>query len=142
MGLDAVVYKNRAKLPLDPEQAGLRLDEKTGEWYSTNDELPDEIKAEGLEALHKHLGNVSQVAALAAEAGRFISPNSVLLCDVLYSGSHSGDVVPADKIDALEHEVATLREASTLSPELTILLDDLGELIKVAKENYNPVAFV
>lgn len=142
MGLDAVVYKNRAKLPLDPEQAGLKLDESTGEWYSTTDELPDAIKAEGLEAIHKHLGNVSQVAALAAEVGRFISPKSVLLGNILYSGSHAGDVVPPDKIDALKHEIAMLREASTLSPELTIFLNDLDELIRVAKENYNPVAFV
>jgi hypothetical protein len=36
MGLDAVVYKHRSKLPLDPERAGLRMEESAREWYCEN----------------------------------------------------------------------------------------------------------
>ena len=64
MGLDAVVYKHRSKLPQDPEQAGLRMDQGNGEWYSDWDPLPEPIKSVGVQALHQRLGNVLSISAL------------------------------------------------------------------------------
>ena len=143
MGLDAVVYKHRSKLPLDPERAGLRMEESTGEWYCETYDVPEPIRAAGVEALHKRLGNVSLIAALGREVGALLTVNSVLLSNVLYEGGHAGDVVAADKIGVLKQEIALLRKrASTVSPELALLLNDLEELAAAAEENHNPIAFV
>jgi hypothetical protein len=64
MGLDAAVYRHRSKPPLDPERAGLRREESTGEWYCETGNVPEPIRAVGVEAMHKRLGNVSLIGAL------------------------------------------------------------------------------
>jgi hypothetical protein len=143
MGLDAVVYKHRSKLPVDPERAGLRMEESTGEWYCETGNVPEPIRAAGVEALHKRLGNVGLIAALGREVGEVLPGNSVLLSNVLYEGGHAGDVVAPDKVGVLKQEIAQVRErASTVSPELRILLNELDELVASAEENHNPIAFV
>jgi hypothetical protein len=143
MGLDAVVYKHRSKLPLDPERAGLRMEESTGEWYCEAGNVPEPIRAAGVEALHKRLGNVSLIGALGREAGALLPGNSVLISNVLYEGGHAGDVIDPDKVGLLKQEIARLRErAPKVSPELTLLLNDLEELAAAAEENHNPIAFV
>ena len=141
MGLDAVVYKNRTKLPLDPERAGLRLDESTGEWYSETDELPDPIRLEGVKALHKRLGNASLIAAIAAEARSLMPMDSTVLSRILLSGTQAGEAIPPETVESLKQEVTVLRNSSP-SPELARFLNDLDELIASAQDNHNPIAFV
>lgn len=85
MGLDAVVYKHRSKLPVDPEHVGLRIEETTGEWYSETGNVPESIRAAGVEALHKRLGNVSLIAALGREVQLLLPGTSVLLSKVARS---------------------------------------------------------
>ena len=143
MGLDAVVYKHRSKLPVDPEHAGLLMEESTGEWYGETGNVPEPIRAAGVEALHKRLGNVSLITTLGREVGALLPGSSVLLSNVLYEGGHAGDVVAPDKVGLLKQEIALLRErASAVSPELALLLSDLEELAAAAEENHNPIAFV
>lgn len=144
MGLDAIVYKNRRKLPLDPEAVGLQLDKTTGEWYSSTGSLPDSIRIAGLTALHKRLGNADLIATLSSEASRALVPaNSVLLSSVLHSGSHSGDVVAGEDVTTLGQEISIVRNRShSLSPDLARLLDELDELIAAANDNQNPIVFV
>jgi len=143
MGLDAVVFKHRSKLPVDPEQVGLRMEESTGEWYSETGNVPEPIRAAGVEALHKRLGNVSMIAALGREVGLLLPGSSVLLSKVLYEGGHAGDVISTDQIAALRQEIARLREqAPTPSLELATLLNELEALASAAEENHNPIAFV
>ena len=143
MGLDAVVYKHRSKFPLDPERAGLRIEECTGEWYCETGNVPEPIRAAGVEALHKRLGNVSLIAALGREVGVLLPGNSVLLNSVLYEGGHAGDVIASEKVGVLKQEIALLKErSSAVSPELALLLNDLEELVASAEENHNPIAFV
>lgn len=143
MGLDAVVYKHRSKLLSDPERAGLRMEERTGEWYSETGNIPEPIKSAGLEALHKRLGNVSLIAALAGEVRALLPDDSVLLSNVLYEGGHAGDVVPPEKLGVLKQEITMLKgRAPRLSPELALFLNDLEDLATAAEENHNPIAFV
>lgn len=143
MGLDAVVYKHRTKLPLDPESAGLRIEDRTGEWYSETNDVPGLIKAVGLEALHKRLGNVSLIGALSAEVAAFLPARSLLLSNILYEGGHAGDIIPREKTATLRAELALLRSHdSELSLELRLLLQDLEELSMAAEENRNPIVFV
>jgi hypothetical protein len=141
MGLDAVVYKNRTKLPLDPERAGLRLDQSTGEWHSETDELPDAIRVAGIEAIHKRLGNASLIAAIAAETRSHMPTDSMLVSRILFSGSHAGDAILPETVESLKQEVLVLKNSSP-SPELTRFLNDLDELIAAAQDNNNPIVFV
>jgi hypothetical protein len=142
MGLDAVVYKHRSKLPLNPERAGLQVEQNTGEWYSHNDQLPEVIKSAGVRALHRRLGNVSLIASLHAQIGSHLPADSVLLASVLYDGAHAGDVISLDRVGILKQEISILRnKQSPLSPELTMLLNSLDALIDAA-EDHNPIVFV
>src|SRR5207249_173316 len=134
MGTDAVVYKHRSKLPLDPERAGLQCEPNTGEWYSQNDHLPEPIKSAGVEALHRRLGNVSSIAALYTQVASLVHSDSVLLVSVLYDGGHAGDVISIDRVGVLKREISTLRNnSSSLSAELVTLLNDLDDLITAAE---------
>jgi len=143
MGLDAVVYKNRTKLALDPERAGLQLDKRTGEWYSEIDEIPEAIREVGIEALHKRLGNATLVATLANETKSYMPMDSVLLSRILFSGSQAGYAIPTEEVDSLKQEVIVLRNnSSQVSSELARFLNDLDELIAAAQENDNPIVFV
>lgn len=142
MGLDAVVYKHRSKLPVDPERAGLRLEEPTGEWYSETGTLPEPIRGVGVEALHKRLGNATLIAMLNREVGKLLPVESILISAVLYESGHAGDVLALDKVGVLKQEITLIRECdSTVSPELTRFLNDLEELAVAAEENRNPIAF-
>jgi hypothetical protein len=89
MGLDAVVYKHRSKLLLNPERAGLRMEPTTGEWYSEWDQLPETIKSAGVEALHRRLGNVSLISSLHTELAALLPAGSVLLSSILYDRTGS-----------------------------------------------------
>jgi len=143
MGLDAFVYKHRSKLPLDPERAGLRIEQNTGEWYSQNDQLPQAIKSAGVRALQRRLGNVSLIASLNNQVASLLPADSVLLAGVLYDGTHGGDVISLDRVDILKQEISILRNNdSALSPELAMLLDSLDALIEAAEDNHNPIVFV
>ena len=105
--------------------------------------MPEPIRAAGVEALYKRLGNVSLIAAFGREVGVLLPGNSILLSKVLYEGGHAGDVVALDKIGVLKQEIALLRQrASTVTPEFALLLNDLEELADAAEENHNPIAFV
>jgi len=143
MGLDAVVYKHRSKLPLDPERAGLQIEPNTQEWYSPGGRLPEAIRSAGVEALHHWLGNASSVGLLYAQVALILPPDSVLLRSVLYDGAHAGDVISVERVRSLKREISTLRNSrSVLSPELDLLLNRLDELIRAAEDNHNPIVFV
>jgi hypothetical protein len=143
MGLDAIVYKHRSKLPLDPERAGLRMEPPTGEWYSERDQLPEPIKSTGVEALHRRLGNVSLISSLHTELAGLLRADSVLLGSILYDGTHGGDILSFDRIGILKNEISTLRNnGSSLSREVSVFLDSLDALIEAAEDNHNPITFV
>jgi hypothetical protein len=143
MGLDAVVYKNRSKFPLDPERAGLEIEQKTGEWYSQDGQLPPGVAAAGVETLHQRLGNVALIAWLREQVARLLPADSVLLGLILRDGAHSGDVILPDRAAVLRREISMLRSCgSPLSPELTVFLYSLEALVEAAKHNRNPIVFV
>jgi hypothetical protein len=143
MGLDAVVYKHRSKLPLDPERAGLRIEPNTREWYTESGDLPEAIKLAGVEALHRRLGNVSSIASLYAHVALLLPADSVLLSKVLCDGAHAGDLLSLERVGALKREISNLRNGhSPLSPEVASLLNSLDALVEAAEANHNPIVFV
>jgi len=114
MGLDAVVYKKAS---------------------------PD---AESLPAIVKRLGNASMIAWLANEILSFNPKGSILIENVLYSGSHSGDAISLELLDTLQDEVdrISLEADKRKIEELRTFLQDMTELIQAAKEQQTPIIFV
>jgi hypothetical protein len=68
MGLDAVVYRNKANLPFDADIVGAVVDETTGEYYFPDQNLEPalerEFPRETRIAVQKRIGNIALVAAL------------------------------------------------------------------------------
>jgi hypothetical protein len=142
MGLDAVVYKHRSKLPADAEVAGLLFDEPTGEWYSPTGRLPEPFRRAGVRAVHKRLGNIALIALLRHEARSLLPNESIIVSKILYGGTHSGDCIALVKTPSLKREIVVLtKRDSDLSPDLRQLRNDLEELVAAAEENRNPIVF-
>jgi hypothetical protein len=141
MGLDAVVYRARGSFLVDPESLGLRKEPTTGEWYSDG-KLPSLIEKAGTEAFRLRLGNISSIAWLHDEAARLMTPDSLILSQVLYNGYHAGDVIEVERIQELEEELTALKCDLPLSPQFASFLDDLGKLAAAAVEQQNPIVFV
>jgi hypothetical protein len=108
MGLNAMVYRNRAHLRFDPEKLGFAFDVRTGEYY------PQKIKPEDpgedtVVALSRRLGNVNTIGVLADAIRRSLGPDSILQSTVLYSGTHAGDIIGLDSLSRLSGELEELR---------------------------------
>lgn len=99
---------------------------------------------EYLPAIEKRLGNASMVAWIANEV-LSLSPNGSILIDkVLYNGSHSGDEIGLEHLDALQAEVdrISLLADERKNEDLKVFLRDMMELIHGAKEQQTPIVFV
>lgn len=142
MGLDAVVYANKTNLPIDQSGDYFLVDEQTGEVY------PDPrggvaYSQQAFTAIHRRLGNASLIATLANEISAVISPESILLKGILYSASHSGDLIRVENLGQLKAEIDSVRQRThgTGSRELDDFLMALNELIEVANRESNPIVF-
>jgi hypothetical protein len=139
MGLNAVVYKNIKNLKLGLDEERVRLVPETGELYFESEQLSRKYQ---LEATEHRLGNTAEISALREEAVRLIGPESVVVKRVLYSGTHSGDAIPVESVSSLAAEVSSIHNASQLSVEFRRFIDAMKELVRVAKEEGNPIVFV
>jgi hypothetical protein len=141
MGLDAVVYRNRAQLKLGSDEEFVRFVPETGEIYFESEKLSRKYYSQ-LRAEEQRLGNIAEIAALREEAGQIIGPNIVMIQTVLRSGTHSGDRISADSILSLAAEVNLIHEGSQRSSELQRLIISLEKLIQAARNEGNPIVFV
>jgi hypothetical protein len=142
MGLDAVVYRNKRNLRLEPDdEAAARLVPETGEVYFENDEISTKYLERRHAAEHR-LGNISAIAELCDEVMRLIEPESFVGRKIVYSGTYSGDTIPLESLPSLSVELNLINNASQPSPELHHLVRSLEELIRAAKEEGNPIVFV
>lgn len=123
---------------MDPERAGLQIDQDTREWYSPDGELPEVMKSIGVEALHRRLGNVGLIASLYSQVALLLPADSVLLGSVLCDGSHAGDLISTERVGYLKQEISMLKNnCSPRSQEFMLLLSSLDAL-----GNRNPIVFV
>jgi len=144
MGLDAVVYKSKAHLPSDPRVQDAPADPDTGQLHCS-DEVERMYPVGFFEANSKRLGNVANVSDLRDEIEHSAGTiPSVLASRVLYSATHSGDVINVSDLDQLEAEVQIVRlKAGTgSSPFLRCFLENLTDLISTARREHNPIVFV
>lgn len=147
MGLDAVVYRNKANLPFDADAVGAVVDESTGEYYLSDPNLEPaferEFPRETRIAVQKRIGNIALVAALREDAKQVLEDHSIILSKVLYSGTHSGDSIPFNLTSALEAELFRLRRYAEQNhvDHLKQFVTDMQDLVGGAKREGNPIVF-
>jgi hypothetical protein len=112
-------------------------------WVMGLDAIVYHLDSDETPAVHKRLGNVGTISALAAEVLPVVGTDSVLIKRVFYSGSHSGDRVPLEELNRLEAEINVLRKNL---PERSVFLErflnDVSHLINKAREEGMPIEFV
>ncbi len=141
MGLNAVVYRNKKHLKLgDDENAG-RVIPATGEVYFENDEVSRKYRNQ-IHAAEYRIGKIAEISALREEVAQFITPESVTLRKILFSGAHSGDAILLDSMPTLSAEIGSLGSAVEQSAELRQFVDSLKELIRTAENEGNPIVFI
>ena len=68
MGLDALVYRNKANLPFDADAVGAEFNSITGEYYFADDAVEQRYPYETRVAISKSIGNITLVGRLREEA--------------------------------------------------------------------------
>jgi hypothetical protein len=142
MGLDAVVYRNVANINLGEDRRSANVDPETGEVYFEEQETARKHQGKLLPAAESRLGNVAEISALSDEITRLLGPHSSVCDQVLYSGSHSGDMIPTSGLPALAAEIERLRRLGSASQALLLFLKKLETLIGAALTERNPIVFV
>jgi len=147
MGVDATVYRRLDELPFTKEDLQfVSVDPRTGQLDFDNADLfrtwGDKVKV-----VQKRIGNIALVNLLKAELQRILgdSNSRTLLIDkVLYSGTHSGDIISKADLASLKQEVAKIRESKghPISKELDRFLSDMEELVVASEQHDNPIVFV
>lgn len=68
----------------------------------------------------------------------------LLIAKVLYSGTHSGDIISKDALGPLKQEIALVRGIAGCqsSPELRGFLADMEELVAASERHGNPIVFI
>ncbi len=142
MGLDAVVYRNKANIELGEKLDKAKIDERTGEIYFENEIDDRETPRDLIEAAEYRIGNIAEVDSLRDEIATLLGPGNQIGDKVLYSGSHSGDVIPVDQLPRLAGEIESIQKMNRSSKELSRFLENLKALINAAINENNPIVFV
>jgi hypothetical protein len=138
MGLDARVYTNARRLLSAVDLAQTTIGSYTGEATPDSDGR--------FIAIEKRLGNASMIVWLSEQVASALTniPASVILTKVLYSATHSGDVIGAPDLPQLQREIEMVRKEYKGRPAVAIqrFLNDFEELIAAPREQGNPIVFV
>lgn len=137
MGLNAVVFKNIRQFSPPVESGGFSTDPETGEVQPPP--CHPEIPWSELVAVEVRIGNVAEIDCIRKIVNDEIG-ESLLLKGILYSGTHSGDVIPTGEVNQLRTELNLLK--SKRRPELENLIADLESLVDHAERESNPIVFV
>jgi hypothetical protein len=147
MGLNATVYNRVDELPFTKEQLrSIEVDPRTGQVDFGDAELYREW-SDKVKVVEKRIGNIALVELLRAEVERITgdaSSQTLLIKKVLYSGTHSGDIISGNELTVLRQEISLLRAivGNKQSHELKRFLTDMEELICASERHRNPIVFV
>jgi hypothetical protein len=141
MGLDAVVYRNRAHIELGSDASCAKIDQQTGEVYFEDDRLARKFDHKR-EAASFRLGNIAAIAEIDVEAGRLLGADSTICQKITYSGTHCGDRISPQDFAKLFDELGTIRRSGSGSPLLLEFVGAMEELVRAANEEKNPIVFV
>ena len=142
MGLNAVVYRNVRSLHLGCDRDRTRIEPVTGEVLFDDENLTRKYSSHDLAAVSVRFGNLSEIAALREEITGILDTGSLMVQRVVYSGTHSGDVVPFELIPRLSAEVETIAKSPQQSVELRAFVRNIETLVGVALREGNPIVFV
>lgn len=159
MGVDAFVYCNcfrAGKLrELPPESWEVYLEEN-GSVCCNTQILKEQIAFDEWLALracehqdgvlkHHRFGNIALIALLRSELNLFPNDFPILLNQVLYDGTHSGDYLCQEDINRLQLELDRLKSFKCTDSELQAFVDNfrlkMEQLVNCAKIVNNPIAF-
>jgi hypothetical protein len=147
MGLNAAVYRRLEGLPLAKEDLRfVAVDPRTGQ-LDFEDAALFRTWGDRAKAVEKRIGNIALVNLLKAEIETKLGPSgpeSFLVRKVLYSGTHSGDIVSKDELSSVTREIALIRglAGQQVSPELATFLADMEELVAASEMHRNPIVFI
>ncbi len=147
MGLDATVYRRLEELPFTKEDLRfIAVDPRTGQ-VDFEDAALFRAWSDKVKVVEKRIGNIALVNLLKSELERILresSSGALLISRVLYSGTHSGDVISKEYLGSLKHEIALVRGITghQMSLELESFLADMEELVVASERHGNPIVFV
>lgn len=134
MGLDAAVYRNLRNL-VPNVSTSIEIDERTGEPLVASDSGVNVIAAQ------VRLGNIAEIGRIRESIERMIGlKKSFILDRVVYSGSHTGDVIRFDELDLLSRELDQLNKLDT-NESLLSFVASMRFLINTARAESNPIVF-
>jgi hypothetical protein len=140
MGLDAIVYKNAKRLLEAYGDDRIEVDGTTGE-ACQKDGVQISIPVELRIALRQRLGNMDEIRFLRGEVKRlFGDSDSYLNQKVLYSSSHSGDILSLSEMQVISQEVDVLRQSNDV--RLQTFVETMDSLIRASRAELNPIVFV
>ena len=134
MGLDVIVYKNYRNLLKVCGNSMFIVDELTGECAS-RDEDQSKASNSNIVACEQRLGNIDKIAYLRKLVEEKLRRDNSLLVDrVLYSATHSGDII------RVESELRSIKGGDgTVIDEFVIAME---LLVKAGERENNPLVFV
>jgi hypothetical protein len=147
MGLDAAVYKRLDEMPFtEKELHFIAVDPRTGQ-VDFEDAALFRAWSDKVKAVEKRIGNIALVNLLKDELEKALGDSSsqtLLIGKVLYSGTHSGDIISKDDLSSLKHEIDLVRGISgpRISSNLKSFLADMEELVAASEQHGNPIVFV
>lgn len=147
MGLDAAVYRRLEELPFAKEDLPfVAVDPRTGQ-VDFEDAALFKAWSDRVKAVEKRIGNIALVNVLKSELEGILGQSSsetLLITKVLYSGTHSGDIIAKEDLGSLKHEIALVRGLAGRQPslELASFLADIEELVAASEMHGNPIVFI
>jgi hypothetical protein len=147
MGLDAAVYKRLEELPFRKEDLRFVVVDPTTGQVDIEDAALFRTWSDQTKATEKRIGNIALVNLLKSEVERILGQSSseaVLIKGILYSGTHSGDIISKSDLGTLKSEIALVRRVAghQASHELESFLADIEELIAASERHGNPIVFI
>jgi hypothetical protein len=139
VGLGAAVFKSISTM--EREFSGYRFQREpiTGECEVIHPE-DVELGLDEVVAYSLRFGDISHIGDMRAEIEEYLGEMSALERLVLYSGSHSGDIIEEPSFGELERELKLIESSS--DPYVQKFADGLSELIAMARREKNPIVFV
>ena len=140
MSLDAVVFKNLKTMQAEFGDGPFDVELQTGD-IEPSAGSPLKLPLGATYAADKWLGNVAGIGELRELVEEiFQDRKSVVLERVIYSGSHSGDVLEISYLAQLRAELDILRRND--AGIIQRFVSDMDELVAAAEREGNPIVFV
>lgn len=140
MGLNIVVFRNAFDMIKEFGDKSFEADPETGEVISI-DGVEITIEDHILRAYEARLGNTSEIGFIDNLVKHALDrSDSFISRKILYSGSHSGDIISSDDLQNLSEEISFLKGKNI--DNLKHFIDQMDLAISSSQEQRNPIVFI